>query len=179
MTRRRHGIAGESSPKTKRHGDISKRLSDPTPDLENRSPDACQKPYNEITQIARALGLDFRRRAALFSLRKAGYPPGKLSDEFPERNKPAVKNPWGAMATPVDYDTKHEWKLVEDQRLRHYQREGNSWSSNGQLLPSHSAGECLIRYLELHGSLPHPCPLNSATPRVPEENLILMSMCNK
>ena len=115
----------------------------------------------------------------LFSLRKAGYPAGKLSDEFPDRKYSSVAAKWRKMYTPTDYEIVHEWKHAEDLQLEESQREGSPWSSIGQLFPSHGAGECLIRFLELQGSLPYPCPSNSATLWEPEDILVLVSMRNK
>lgn len=160
--------------------DIVRRLTENNPYLGNRSPGACRQKYNAISDKARDYWpYTASEEQLLFSLRKAGYPPIKLGDEFPERNEDALKTKWIKMATSVDYKHNDEWKPVEDLQLEHLQREGNSWSLISQSFPRHSAGECLIRFLELHGSLPYPCPPNSATPWEPEEIAVLISMRNK
>ena len=159
--------------------DISRRLTENNPYLGNRSPDACRQRYNAISDKPRDYWpYTASEEQLLFGLRKAGYPPTKLSDEFPERNEAALNMKWIEMATPVDHKPNDEWNPVEDLQLGHLQREGNSWSLISQSFPSHSAAECLIRFSELH-SLPYPCPPSSATPWEREEIAILISMRNK
>lgn len=105
----------------------------------------------------------------MFSLRKAGHHPSRISDEFPERTERAVESKWQYKCPPVDF--KVEWTELEDQQLQNFHREGNDCMSIGSLIPGprHTAGDCLIRYLEIHGSLPYPCPTASAFPWAPRD----------
>lgn len=160
--------------------EISRRLTGNNPDLRNRSPEACRQKYYTISDNPRDYWpYSTSEEQLLFSLRKAGCPPTKLSDDFPERNEAALSMKWIQMATPIDYKHNDEWKPIEDLQLGRLQRKGKTWSLISQSFPSHSAGECLVRFSELHGSLPYPCPSSSASPWEPEEIAILISMRNK
>ena len=161
--------------------DISRVLTNSNPQLGIRTPAACEKRYYKICNKARDLWpWTASEEQLLFSLRKAGYPLVKVSDEFPDRKKSGVIDRWRRyMGTPVDYEDKHEWKPSEDLQLGQFQREGYSWTAGSKFLPGHRAGECLVQFLKLHGSLPYPCPSNSAIPWGSEEKSILISMRNK
>ena len=65
--------------------DISRRLTENNPYLGNRSPEACRKKYNAVSDKPRdCWPYTASEEQLLFSLRKPGYPPTKLGDEFPE-----------------------------------------------------------------------------------------------
>lgn len=80
------------------------------------------------------------------------------------------------MSVPADDGVVREWTKFEDEQLQGFHREGKTWMKIGQGL-GRTAGECLARCLEIHGSLLHPCPRGSAAfPRDPGEIDILTAV---
>lgn len=155
--------------------DISKRFTD-------RSARACRLLYDRVLETMQKLREEWpwtsSEEQLLFSLHKAGYPPKKVGDEFPERIGLAVKVEWEYMDAPVDYEDDYQWTELEDQQLQDFHKAGNDWMSIARLMPGlrRTAGDCLVRYLQTHGSLPYPCPTASAFPWAPEEIAFLIRM---
>lgn len=152
--------------------DNAKRFTD-------RSPRACLQKYNIITDQSREkkMALDLKVRSSSCSASVKQVILGtKISDEFPERTKNAVRSKWDGMATPVDYEddddddeVDSEWTALEDQQLQDFHRAGNHWMTIGQLISGQrrTASDCLIRLSrDPHFSTVPPAPTASASPCV-------------
>lgn len=147
--------------------------------FKDRTLDACRKQYENLyTTIKSTISWPWTSSGEqlLFALRRAGYNVNEVSVEFPERTRNAVMKRSHSMGFPLDHKADHSWTQLEDQQLRNLHRAGVCWKSIAESIPKPSAGVCLVRYLELYGSLSYPCATISAFPWTPQEIECLVGM---
>lgn len=152
--------------------EISKRF-------EGRTPWACYQKHRRISDNPREhRPWTSSEEQLLFSLHKAKYSWKEISDNFPERTLRAALRKIGYMGIPDYYEAVFPWTQYEDEQLEDLHLAGNNWLTISLRMSGPTVGDCLLRYLEKHGSLPYPCPTASKFPWAPAEIETLVSMRN-